>query len=112
MEKKPKTQEVTEVDPHELRNAQLRSGLTDAQVATRLHVSDTTWKRWRKTGALPTIAVPAVARVFALPELLGHFDVGTPTDSMLRREVADVKHELHELRELLERLAEPEHQAN
>lgn len=96
-DRKPKSQETTELEPRALREAQVRSGLSDTQASARLHVSDTTWKRWRKTGKVPTTAIPAVSRVLGLPELLRHFDPASPNgEDGLKREVAELRRMLEE----------------
>ena len=97
-DRKPKEQETTALEPAALREAQVRIGLSDTQVSARLHISDTTWKRWRKTGRVPTTAIPAVARVLGLPDLLRHFDPTTPDGAHdgLRGEVAELRRMLEE----------------
>lgn len=65
----------TPVAPDTLRAAQERLGYTDREMAERLWLGvEKTWWRWRTEGRVPTTAVPAVARVLGLPDLVADFD--------------------------------------
>jgi len=56
----------TEIGPERLKEAQNRVGLSDEAVARLIHVSTKTWWRWRRSGTVPTVHLPAVAKALRL----------------------------------------------
>jgi DNA-binding transcriptional regulator YiaG len=62
----PVVAEWTEVGEEDMQRAQERIGLSDERLARLIPVSERTWRRWKKRGAIPTALLPRVAEVLDL----------------------------------------------
>jgi len=56
----------THIGTARLQEAQDESGLSNEGLAREIHISEKTWRRWKKTGAIPTTSLPAAARALRL----------------------------------------------
>jgi hypothetical protein len=62
----PVVGEWTQVGEEDMQRAQERTGLSDERLARLIPVSERTWRRWKKRGAIPTALLPRVAEVLDL----------------------------------------------
>jgi transcriptional regulator with XRE-family HTH domain len=91
----PVVAEKTYLGTERLHDAQAATGLSNEAVARRIHISEKTWRRWKKEGTIPTASLPAVAEALK-------FDVG-PDESrsaLLEDRLEEVRQGLAEVGEL------------
>lgn len=62
----PIVAEQTQLGEQRIQDAQTRAGLSNEAVARVVHVSEKTWRRWKKQGSIPTASLPAVAHALRL----------------------------------------------
>lgn len=58
----PVVADQTQIGEQRIQELQDRTGLSNEAVARVVHVSEKTWRRWKKQGSIPTASLPAVAR--------------------------------------------------
>lgn len=92
----PVVAEQTHIGTARLAEAQKVSGLSNEAIARRVHISEKTWRRWKKVGEVPTPSLPAVASALGL-------ELG-PDDELreLRAALSEVRQELAEIQPLRE----------
>lgn len=91
----PVVAEQTHLGEQRIQELQSRAGLSNEAVARVVHVSEKTWRRWKKLGAIPTASLPAVARAlgFELHEV-GVNEPSTPHLEELLQQVITLLEEL------------------
>lgn len=75
----PVVAEKTHLGTARIDDAQTASGLSNEAIARQIPVSEKTWRRWKKAGAIPTAALPAVAKALRL-DLRALNPEGPPTE--------------------------------
>jgi hypothetical protein len=93
----PIVAQQTHLGEARLQDAQNAVGLSNEGVARAVPVSEKTWRRWKKLGAIPTASLPAVARALRLDLKELEPDVDERV-AALEAESVKVRQELDELR--------------
>jgi hypothetical protein len=101
----PVVAEQTYLGEQRIQEAQTNAALSNEAIARIVHISEKTWRRWKKKGSIPRASLPAVAAALGLQlqeldkEGLSNGDVVT-----LRRlgaELAEVRQSQARMEEML-----------
>jgi hypothetical protein len=81
----------TRIGTQQIQDAQNRTGFSNERIARDIHVSEKTWRRWKKAGEIPTASLPAVAQTLGLEIHRGSGTVLTEQTIGLRLERLEVQ---------------------